>query len=260
MEYCDGSDLNTFIKKYKDKNEFIEEEILFNIILSICEGIKIIHDNNIIHRYLKPENILITENKTIKINNFQLARKINFVSCNSIGTTNYMAPEIINGEKYNNKIDIWSLGCIIYELLTLNVCFQGENIIDIIDKIINDMHGKIDTNKYNDKWQTLIDLLLKKNHKERPNINEVYKYLKTGMNAEKSKEINKIKNVTENKKIESINLKMKILTAEECMNYKKEGSNIISMKSKNNFIILLFIPLVLLLGNTNIGTTSLINT
>ena len=74
------------------------------------------------------------------------------------------------GNKYNNKIDIYSLGCIIYELLTLNKYY--------IDTKINNKKGKIDINIYNSKWQNLLDLLLNNDYKKRPNIDEVYKYIK----------------------------------------------------------------------------------
>ena len=72
----------------------------------------------------------------------------------NIGTQNYMAPEIINNEKYNNKVDIYSLGCIIYELFTLNQYF--------IDKIIDGKEGKIDLDIFSEKWQNLIELLVKR--------------------------------------------------------------------------------------------------
>ena len=177
MEYYDGSFLNKFIKKYKNKNKFIEEDIIYNIILDLCLGIKEIHENNLIHRDLKPENIFITKDNKIKINDFGISKKFKYKSA-LIGTNKYMAPEMIKGEKYNNKIDIWALGCIIYELFTLKMCFQGENLFDIVNKIINEKHGKIDENKYNYKWQWLIDLLLKKKYEERPDINKVYELIK----------------------------------------------------------------------------------
>ena len=80
-----------------------------------------------------------------------------------------MAPEIIKGEKYDAKVDIYALGCIIYELFTLNQYY--------IDKVIEEKECKIDLEIYNKKWQKLIDLLLKKDYHKRPNIDEVYNYL-----------------------------------------------------------------------------------
>ena len=55
-----------------------------------------------------------------------------------------MAPEILKGEKYNNKVDIWSLGCLIYELLTLNKCFFADKLVELTMRILKEMHGKID--------------------------------------------------------------------------------------------------------------------
>ena len=91
-----------------------------------------------------------------------------------VGQIRYMAPELIKGEKYNNKVDIWSLGCLIYELFTLNKCFDSPTLLGIANKIINRQHEKIDTKIYNSEWQNFIDLLLKKNYEERPDINQVY--------------------------------------------------------------------------------------
>ena len=177
MEYCEGSDLKQFIKEYKSKNEKIDEKNVYNMIFDICLGIKEIHQKNLIHRDLKPENIFIDKYKMIKIGDFGISKLLDNndkYAKTTVGTNNYMAPEVIKGDKYNNKVDIWGLGCIIYELLTLSVCFESKGLYGIIDKIVNKPHGKIDTNKYNHKWQDIIDLLLKKDYKKRPNINEVY--------------------------------------------------------------------------------------
>jgi len=73
-----------------------------------------------------------------------------------------MAPEILTGQKYNNSIDIWSIGCIIYELCTLNYCFDCPHIFGLCNQIINENPGKIDEKIYKKDLQELIDLLLKK--------------------------------------------------------------------------------------------------
>ena len=180
MEFCEGSDLNKLINEYKKRNELIKEELIYNIVLQIYGGIKVIHKHNLIHRDLKPSNIM-RNNDRIKIGDFGISKKLDTKSRyakTSVGTFNYMAPEILKGEKYNSKVDIWALGCIIYELLTLNICFENEGLYGLFNIIINEQHGTINLDEYNHKWQELIDLLLNKNYKKRPDINEVYNFLK----------------------------------------------------------------------------------
>ena len=181
MEYCDNKDLKSFINIHKNNNELINEEVIYNIILDICYGMKEIHSKNLIHRDLKPENLFISKDYKIKIGDFglskQLINTVNYTQ-NQKGTCNYMAPEIINDQIYNLKMDIWSLGCILYELLTLNLCFGCNNILRLIQDIMKNNHGTIDTNIYNKEWQNIIDLLLKKDYHERPEIDEVINKIK----------------------------------------------------------------------------------
>ena len=178
MEYCEKGDLRQLIKDYKDKNKKISQKKIILIILDICEGLKEIHRNNIIHRDLKPENIFISKNFKIKIGDFGISKKFqnpNQYAKTQKGTINYMAPEMIKeNPKYNNKVDIWALGCIIYELCTLNYCFDAGGIIGISNQIINVKQEKINLEYYSSDLQNLIDLLLNKDYKERPNIEEVY--------------------------------------------------------------------------------------
>ena len=172
MEYEGSSNLKKFIQKYKTKNQLIEEDLINNIIYQICEGLKYIHQSNIIHRDLKPENIFINENQKIIIGDFGISKMLetNRKYANSqTGSFEYMAPEMIKKVKYNYKVDIYALGCIIYELFTTNEYYT--------DKIIEEKDGKINLDIYNKKWQELIDSLLKKDYHQRPDINDIYKYL-----------------------------------------------------------------------------------
>ena len=168
MEYGGDSNLKKFIKQFKDKNELIDEKIIVNIIFQICFGLKEIHEHNIIHRDLKPENIFINKENEIKIGDFGISRQLYSTmnaTTNNIGTMKYMAPEIITQKKYDNKVDIYSLGCIIYELFTLNEYYMDKNDPDKI--------CKIDTDVYDSKWQNLIDLLLEKDYNKRPYNDDV---------------------------------------------------------------------------------------
>ena len=178
MEYCDGLDLRKFIDEHKKSNNYIKKNIILHIILEICNGLKELHNNNLIHRDLKPENLFLNADLTIKIGDFGFTRKFqniyDYVRTKMISML-YMAPEIFNEEKYDNKVDIWALGCIIYELCTLNYCFENKSMNDLLRKITNNNHGKIDINIYGEDLQNLIDSLLNKNYKERPSVDDIIK-------------------------------------------------------------------------------------
>ena len=179
MEYCEKSNLEDFIKQHKKENKLIDKNLLYYIILDICSGLKEIHNKKIIHRDLKPNNIFISKDYKIKIGDFgisKILRDSDYTNTNYIGTLGYMAPELLNNEKYNNKADIWSLGCIIYELCTLNACFDTNNNIGVLGLLNKIKECEYEKNQLlNDSdWKNIIENLLKKNYNDRPDINELY--------------------------------------------------------------------------------------
>ena len=179
MEYCGDKNLKKFINEYKEKKQFIDENTIYNVILDICLGIKTIHKNKIIHRDLKPENLFLTKDNRIKIGDFGISKQlttINQYANSMVGTSNYMAPEILKNNYYNYKVDIWAFGCIIYELLTLKVCFVGQSAL--YNKITELKLGTINSKIYNSKWRALVGSLLKKNYLERPSIDVIYTQIK----------------------------------------------------------------------------------
>ena len=123
MEYCDGLDLRKYINEHKANGEKINKYLIYYFIIDICQGLKEIHSKNLIHRDLKPENLFLTEEENIKIGDFGIAKQlsnVNEYAKTQTGTILYMAPEVLNGKEYNNKVDIWALGCIIHELCTFH--------------------------------------------------------------------------------------------------------------------------------------------
>ena len=173
MECCNGKTLKNFIDKHMDDGLLIEENTISNIIKKICIGIKEIHDKRIVHRDLKPEHIFMNDNMDIKIGGFSISKQLNSnqthrKSINKAGTEYYIAPEILDDGIYNEKSDIWSLGCIIYELFTLNIYYK--------DKFMNEIK-EINRDIYNSKWQELIDSLLQPDYKKRLDINGVITFL-----------------------------------------------------------------------------------
>ena len=196
MEFCGYENLKNYIDKNRNNSTLIEPNILNNIIKQICIGIKEIHDMKIVHRDLKPENIFINENMDIKIGDFgskQLKSYKEYTLIkNKAGTEYYIAPEISDDGIYNEKSDIWSLGCIIYELFNLNIYYK-----DLIWRKIR----KIDSDIYDNKWQNLIDSLLEPDYKKRFDINQVIKFLEDELNINNEDSIkNKINNMNINNK------------------------------------------------------------
>ena len=168
MEYVEGKNLKQFIQDFKNKGQLINERIITNIIEQICFGLRDLHDSKIIHRDLTPDNIFIDENYNIKIGDFGVSKILNTnnkYAKTHTGKLHYNASEIEKSQKYDEKIDIYSLGCIIYELFFLNEYY--------IDKFIDDEIKYINKDFYNPKWQDIIDLLLAKNPYQRPNIEEI---------------------------------------------------------------------------------------
>ena len=174
MEYAGKNNLKQFIEIYKIKDELIEEKKIKSIILQMCKGLVDIHKNKLIHRDFTPDNIFLDKNNRIKIGDFGISKILSTntkYTKNILGKYHYFAPEMELRQKYNNKVDIYSLGCIIYELFTLNEYY--------LDSKINQKDCIINTDIYNPKWQELFDLLRKNDYHERPDIEKVYELVKS---------------------------------------------------------------------------------
>ena len=228
MEYCNGKNLKNFIDENANNNTLIPENILYNIINQICLGINEIYHKKIIHRDLKPENIFMNQNMIIKIGDFGISRsfksyKTYALTTKKLGTEYYAAPEIINDGIYNEKSDIYSLGCIIYELFTLNIYYK--------DKFMNEIK-KIDSSIYNDKWQELINSLLEPDYKKRFDIYQVIKFLKEELNINNKNSIDKIENEINNM---NNNNKINIIKGEIYIDKDNINKNIRIINSFENF-------------------------
>lgn len=144
----------------------------------LLKGLNDIHRKFIIHRDIKPENVfLVKDGKkvTMKIGDFGLSQKVpeNETYCHSfVGTPLYVAPEIIKLQPYTNKIDVWSLGCTLFELCILEPIFNGSCSLELNNCILNRPIPRI-PNQYSDKLQNYISKMLVKDAHLRSTVAEI---------------------------------------------------------------------------------------
>ena len=138
MEYVNGKTLKSLIKKRGALN--LDEAI--DIMLQLTSGIACAHDSYIIHRDIKPQNVMILEDGRVKITDFGIAMALNsneLTQTNSVmGSVHYLPPEQASGNGSTIKSDIYSLGILMFELLTGKVPFKGENAVEIAIKHMKD--------------------------------------------------------------------------------------------------------------------------
>lgn len=138
-------------------------------------ALKYIHDRKILHRDLKTQNIFLTKKGDVKIGDFGIARVLQHTQdCanTAIGTPYYLSPEICQEKPYNQKSDIWSLGCILYEMTTLRHAFDASSMKGLIVKILRGQYPAISTH-YSRGLRTLVKEILNKDCKSRPSIKKI---------------------------------------------------------------------------------------
>lgn len=174
MEYADGGDLN--MKITQRKVPFSEDEVL-HYFIQIALALKCMHDRKILHRDIKGQNIFLCKDGRVKLGDFGIAKVLSSTGqfCQTqIGTPYYLSPEICDGQKYNSKTDVWSLGCILYELCALKHAFDARSMNALLASILRGKYQPIPP-QYSQNVRGLIDRMLQKNHKDRPSINQIIK-------------------------------------------------------------------------------------
>ncbi|MBN1969923.1 MAG: SUMF1/EgtB/PvdO family nonheme iron enzyme [Candidatus Delongbacteria bacterium] len=169
MEYIDGDNLVRIKLSYPGKK--ITEEKALELIRQICQGMIYIHDHNIIHKDLKPHNIMIDSHGTVKIMDFGISETFRtsmsrIKETSKSGTPAYMSPEQLIGEDVGKESDIWSFGIMLYELLSGKQVFTGESRNDVLMQIERRKEYK-PIESISDKLNTLLEKCLRYDYKDR---------------------------------------------------------------------------------------------
>ena len=130
------------------------------------------HLKNILHRDIKSQNIFIVKNDVLKLGDFGISKQVDTKSAlnaTSCGTPYYMSPEVCQEKPYDSKADVWALGVILYELITLRKPFEAEKMNQLFDKIIKDAPQPLPEDTHTN-LKMLVSTLLNKDYNKRPNI------------------------------------------------------------------------------------------
>ncbi len=202
MEFADNGDLYQKITEHKKRSIFFEESTIWRIFIQLVRGLKSLHDLNILHRDLKSANIFLYSNGEAKIGDLNVSK----VTRGGLGTTQtgtpyYASPEVWNDFPYDNKSDIWSLGCVLYEMITLRPPFRAADMEGLYKKVTKGQYSKI-PDIFSDDLYQIVQFLLQVNPKLRPNCDQILnhpilkkriEYFKTITGEKENNNINKNK-------------------------------------------------------------------
>jgi serine/threonine protein kinase/Tfp pilus assembly protein PilF len=170
MEYVEGSTVKKLIEG--DAKYFIVKNVL-EIAIQVCEGLEAAHEKGIVHRDIKSDNIMLTPKGKIKIMDFGLAKvkggtKLTEIG-STVGTAAYMSPEQAQGEDVDHRSDIFSLGVVLYEMLTTRLPFDAEHQAALIYSVINENPQPIAryNNKVSPELERIVLKAITKNKEER---------------------------------------------------------------------------------------------
>ena len=172
MEYADGGDLSMMLN---ERRSHLQEDEVMHYFIQIVLALKYLHDKNILHRDIKGQNIFLCRDGTVKLGDFGIAKALdstNQLAQTVIGTTFYMAPDVLKGSGYNSKADIWSLGCVLYELCALSRPFDANSLPELLMSIITGRYAPIPS-QFSTNVRDLIDGMLQLNPEERLSVDQI---------------------------------------------------------------------------------------
>ncbi|CAL5975686.1 Kinase [Hexamita inflata] len=182
MEFCGAGDLSKYIKQCKQAHKYMDEEQVWSVFLQILSAVDYCHNppstsqlqQKLVNRDLKPANVFLTDQKTIKVGDFGLCRLLedNQIARTNVGTPLYMAPELLENKSYNEKVDIWSLGCILYEMCALQPPYVATSMESLKIKVAGGVRPLVPS-QYSADLKNVINLMLQKDSMKRPGTKQL---------------------------------------------------------------------------------------
>jgi len=173
MEYAQGGTLNYFLGQ---QTSLLKEEKIASFFIQIVVALQYIHSQNILHRDLNTNNVLLDKKfRVVKLSDFGISKILNTKTKASsvVGTPSYISPELCKSNPYNQKSDVWALGCLLYELMTLRKAFEAQSLPALVMKIVQGDYNKELPTAYNINFKRLVMAMLDLIPEKRPSVSEI---------------------------------------------------------------------------------------
>lgn len=174
IDYADGGDLSVTIGNNRDRGTRMDEDYIWAVFIQIALGVEYLHRNRVLHRDLKSSNVFLSSGipVNVRIGDLGVAKLLkNSSAYTQVGTPFYISPEIWNHVPYNEKSDVWSVGCILYEMCCLRLPFFGASPKELSQKVLLGKYEPIEG--YSDDLCGLVAKLLTVTTQDRPSMVEV---------------------------------------------------------------------------------------
>lgn len=177
MEYCAGGDLSNYIRRHRRERTYIKEEVIWNVLIQVLVALHACHEHKptkVLHRDIKPGNIMLDAQQKIKLGDFGLSRTLGDDSYarTVVGTPLYMSPEQYKRNRYDEKCDIWSLGCVIYEMACLRPPFEAASQELLSIKVKTGRYQPLPSH-YSSELKDVVARMLALSPEQRPSTKEL---------------------------------------------------------------------------------------
>lgn len=174
MEHAEGGDLQRLVKSHRDSRRHFPEAEVWRFARELSQALCSLHSRKIIHRDVKCPNVLLGNHNRVKLGDLGASKIIEAAEMQStrVGTPLYLAPELVRQFPYDFKVDIWGMGCVMYQICCLEAPFAGDNLLSLGQNIVHSKPKALPS-VYSTKLSQFVFKLLEKRPAERPSISQV---------------------------------------------------------------------------------------